>query len=200
MGSPPLQRDHRKLVLRQAMLPPGGHRLPKLSEVSASWGGGKGGCASPRDPERLPLGMQRTRDLGSEWTRDPEETDTHTQMWRMVSSGLGRPDGGLCSPRAHAVPVPWIEVVRDPQSHLSSLAWTHCCQEVLMTFQISHPRCPLFPQTPREGVREACWSPERPMASLPAPAAPGGHRERGHCGCLGLFTGGSPRQGGPSSL
>lgn len=94
-------------MLWQAMLPPGGHCLPKLSEVSASRGGG---CASPWDPERLPLGMQRTWDLGSEWTRGPEETrHTHTNVedgvfwlgeawrWPLQSQGSCRPcpiDGG----------------------------------------------------------------------------------------------------------
>lgn len=135
--------------------------------VSASPLGGRGGVRpSPRVPECLPLGMQVTWAVSGPQALWRRQTDTHTQMGRMVSSSLGRPGGGLHSPWARAGPVPWVGVVRDPQFHPSSRAWTHCCQEVLTTLQVSHPRCSLFPQIPPEGVREACWIPEMPPSVL----------------------------------
>ena len=69
--------------------------------------------------------------------------------------------GASHSPRARAGPVPWMRGVRDPRFRQGSLAWTHCFREVLlMTAQVSDRGAPLFPQTPREGVREARWIPE----------------------------------------
>lgn len=141
---------------------------PLVAAACRSSGGlcipARGERPSPRVRECLPLGTQVTRTVSG--PQAPWRRQTDTQMGRMVSSSLGRPGGGLQSPRDRAGPAPWVGVVRDPQFHPSSLAWTHGCREVLRTLQVSHPRCSLFPQAPPEGVREACWIPETPPLAL----------------------------------
>ena len=177
------------------MLPPGGRHLqmPKLSR-----------SLRLRLSHSAPVPDSDAGAPGSECVAGRvEKTDRHTN----VEDGRLQARGGLVgashSPRARAGPVPWMRGVRDPRFRQGSLAWTHCFREVLlMTAQVSDRGAPLFPQTPREGVREARWIPE--MFPPPPPPRPyssgycggcGGPCERGHCGCLGLFAGGRRAQG-----
>lgn len=143
--------------------------------------------------------MQRTWDLGSEWTRGPEETrHTHTNVedgvfwlgeawrWPLQSQGSCRPcpiDGGGQGP-----PVPSEFPGLDPLLPGS----VNDCPDLT-------PALPALPiDTTRgrpRGVLEPREAHGKPSSSCCGGG--GGHRERGHCGCLVLFTGGSPCQGGP---
>ena len=117
--------------------------------------------------------------------------------------------GASHSPRARAGPVPWMRGVRDPRFRQGSLAWTHCFREVLlMTAQVSDRGAPLFPQTPREGVREARWIPEVFPPPPPPPPRPrggvggggGGLGTRGGGGWGAGWGGGGDAPRGSSSL
>lgn len=181
------------------MLPPGGRHLqmPKLSR-----------SLRLRLSHSAPVPDSDAGAPGSECVAGRvEKTDRHTN----VEDGRLQARGGLVgashSPRARAGPVPWMRGVRDPRFRQGSLAWTHCFREVLlMTAQVSDRGAPLFPQTPREGVREARWIPEMfpppPLPALTARAIAVGVGGLANAGIVGvwacLLVGDAPR--GSSSL